>query len=144
MRDSRYVLTWVLGIVLIFPTLPTQAGNAVPVLIWGGETSISPPILVNPLQKTSQAEFEKIVTKKVGGSQRPVLVFVRDNLCVEDFTQHKEVRRLSIKLSHAQFNSIRITTSSNGSDYIADAAHRISSCLFIFDALHKLFRGSCT
>lgn len=91
MTNLRFVFAWILGVTFVYNALPVNAGDAVPVLIWDGETAGSPSISVNPLQKTSQLEFEKIVMKKVGGSQRPVLVFVRDNLCVEDFTQHKEV-----------------------------------------------------
>lgn len=69
------------------------SGDAVPVLLWG----VNPPEFdsrpgaVNPLSKTSQAEFNQILNSKMDNSQPPLLVFVKDSLCVEDLTQHKEV-----------------------------------------------------
>ncbi|XP_011298466.1 uncharacterized protein [Fopius arisanus] len=90
MRNPRYLITWVLIFFTSAPILSILGGDAVPVLIWGGDTSESGPSPVNPLGKTSQADFEKIVSKKVDGSQPPLLVFMRDNLCVEDFVQHRK------------------------------------------------------
>lgn len=68
-----------------------HAGDAVPVLLWGSSTELdSHPSRVNPLLKTSQEEFNQILNSKMDNLQPPVLVFVKDSLCVEDLTQHKE------------------------------------------------------
>lgn len=68
------------------------AGDAVPVLLWGGEPGgDSRMIAVNPLSKTSRREFEDILVARIGKSQPPFVVFVKDNLCVEDLKDHKSV-----------------------------------------------------
>ncbi|XP_012288603.1 uncharacterized protein LOC105704173 [Orussus abietinus] len=67
------------------------SGNTVPVLMWGGG---APDHFIgsrNPLQKTPQYEFETFMKKSVAKTQPPILVYVKDNLCVEDLTQHKKV-----------------------------------------------------
>ncbi|XP_046835886.1 V-type proton ATPase subunit S1 [Vespa crabro] len=67
------------------------SGDAVPVLLWGITPEFdSRPSAVNPLSKTSQAEFNQILNSKIDNSRPPLLVFVKDSLCVEDLTQHKE------------------------------------------------------
>ncbi|KAL2730847.1 V-type proton ATPase subunit S1 [Vespula squamosa] len=67
------------------------SGDAVPVLLWGSSPEFdSRPSAVNPLSKTSQAEFNQILNSKTDNLQPPLLVFVKDSLCVEDLTQHKE------------------------------------------------------
>ncbi|KAI4503007.1 hypothetical protein M0802_002051 [Mischocyttarus mexicanus] len=67
-----------------------SGGDAVPVLLWGSSPELnSRPTGVNPLLRTSQAEFTEILNSKTDNSQ-PVIVFVKDSLCVEDLTQHKE------------------------------------------------------
>lgn len=72
--------------------LPLHADNAVPVLLWGGSTdsdpTTSPP--VNPFLKTSREEFHSFLRKKLDDSP-PVILYVKDNLCVEDFMKHKQV-----------------------------------------------------
>lgn len=71
--------------------LPLHADNAVPVLLWGGSTdsdpTTSPP--VNPFLKTSREEFDSFLRKKLDDSP-PVILYVKDNLCVEDFMKHKQ------------------------------------------------------
>lgn len=72
--------------------LPLHADNAVPVLLWGGSSSTdsdprSPP--VNPFLKTSREEFDSFLRKKLDDSP-PVILYVKDNLCVEDFMKHKQ------------------------------------------------------
>ena len=71
--------------------LPLHADNAVPVLLWGGSTDsdprTSPP--VNPFLKTSREEFDSFLRKKLDDSP-PVILYVKDNLCVEDFMKHKQ------------------------------------------------------
>ncbi|XP_043682984.1 V-type proton ATPase subunit S1 [Vespula pensylvanica] len=67
------------------------SGDAVPVLLWGSSPEFDfRPSAVNPLSKTSQAEFNQILNSKTDNLQPPLLVFVKDSLCVEDLTQHKE------------------------------------------------------
>ncbi|XP_015179456.1 PREDICTED: uncharacterized protein LOC107067990 [Polistes dominula] len=69
----------------------TLSGDTVPVLLWGSSPELnSPPTAVNPLLRTSQSEFTQILNSKTDNSQPPVIVFVKDSLCVEDLTQHKE------------------------------------------------------
>ena len=71
--------------------LPLHADNAVPVLLWGGSTNsdptTSPP--VNPFLKTSREEFDSFLRKRLDDSP-PVILYVKDNLCVEDFMKHKQ------------------------------------------------------
>lgn len=88
MLEFRWIVTVALAISC--QLLATFAGDAVPVLLLGGDYSVSLPSAENPLFKTSEMEFEKILMKKMGGTQPPILVFVRDNLCIEDLTKHKE------------------------------------------------------
>ncbi|KAI4479545.1 hypothetical protein M0804_010942 [Polistes exclamans] len=67
------------------------SGDTVPVLLWGSSPELnSRPTAVNPLLRTSQSEFTQILNSKTDNSQPPVIVFVKDSLCVEDLTQHKE------------------------------------------------------
>lgn len=95
MKNSRLLITWVLGLVLFCEISTIQASTGVPVLIWGGDSrTTSNKILVNPFERTSQEDFTKIVTKFVGGSLNPLLVFVKDDLCVEDLANSKEVHVL--------------------------------------------------
>ncbi|XP_066581435.1 V-type proton ATPase subunit S1-like [Prorops nasuta] len=67
----------------------SYAGDAVPVLLWGG-SSVPGSNAANPLVKTSRVDFERILSTKLGKTQSPLLVFVKDSFCVEDITQHKE------------------------------------------------------
>ncbi|XP_063988750.1 V-type proton ATPase subunit S1 [Diachasmimorpha longicaudata] len=92
MRSPQFFITWVFVFSISAPILSTLGGDAVPVLIWGGDAPASDLSPVNPFRNTSQEDFEKIVTRKVGDAHAPapVLVFMRDNLCVEDFVQHKK------------------------------------------------------
>ncbi|XP_015585471.1 V-type proton ATPase subunit S1 [Cephus cinctus] len=87
MLGSRFIVA--LGLLISLQIVTTLAGDTVPVLLWGGEATSSPLSAANPLLKTSPVEFEGILAEKVGGSQPPVLLFVRDNLCVEDLSHHK-------------------------------------------------------
>lgn len=64
-----------------------HAINVVPVMLWCGDSSSS---LINPLQKTSRPEFEGILAEQLGKSQPPMIVFVKDNFCVEDVKYHKQ------------------------------------------------------
>ncbi|KAG8035428.1 hypothetical protein G9C98_006874 [Cotesia typhae] len=67
----------------------TSSITDVPVLIWGGgSTTKSITKSFNLFDKTSQKDFKDIVTKKVGDSQLPIIVFYRDSFCREDVTLH--------------------------------------------------------
>ncbi|XP_015112995.1 uncharacterized protein LOC107038412 [Diachasma alloeum] len=92
MRSPQFLITWAFVFSSSAPILSTLGGDAVPVLIWGGDSPASGLSPVNPFRNTSQEDFEKIVARKVGGAHAlaPVLVFMRDNLCVEDFVQHRK------------------------------------------------------
>ncbi|XP_043266875.1 uncharacterized protein [Venturia canescens] len=94
MKHSRLLLTSVFELALLFQISTIQASTDVPVLIWGGDTpATSNKILVNPFEKTSQGDFEKIVTKFVGGSLSPLLVFFKEDLCIEDLANSRESLR---------------------------------------------------
>ncbi|XP_008559996.1 V-type proton ATPase subunit S1 [Microplitis demolitor] len=88
MFSSRVFIFKFFGLGLIFSTV-TSSITDVPVLIWGGDSStksISKPF--NLFDKTSQKDFKDIVTKKVGDSQLPVIVFYKESFCREDVTLH--------------------------------------------------------
>ena len=82
---------WTLGLVFVCHVLVINAADSVPVLLWGGDGETSSPEPVNPLHKNSRVDFEKILNRKLGKSQPPLLVFVRDSFCNEDLTQNAEV-----------------------------------------------------
>ena len=82
---------WTLALVISLNILAINAGDSVPVLLWGGDGKKLSPETVNPLQKISRGDFENILKLKIGKSLPPMLVFVRDSFCVEDFMQNKEV-----------------------------------------------------
>lgn len=83
-------LCWVLFCGLLSPFFVKAGSNdVVPVLLWAGSSSSN---LVNPLQKTSRVEFETILSKNVGKDLPPIVVFVKENFCVEDITHNKKVK----------------------------------------------------
>lgn len=92
MRRSRYLFTFFLAFVIAIASRigGSLAGDAVPALLWGDSVSTNTETTaVNPFQKTSSKEFSETL-HCILKSQPPVLVLLKDNLCVEDFTQHKE------------------------------------------------------
>ncbi|KAK2575303.1 hypothetical protein KPH14_008152 [Odynerus spinipes] len=98
MTIARHILIYIFVILTSCNIFTIYAGDAVPVLIWGGSVeSDSRLTVVNPLLKTTKAEFTQILNSKVDDSQPPILVFMKDSLCVEDLTQHKEDLRQATK-----------------------------------------------
>ena len=76
-----------------FFTFPSvYAGNSVPVMLWLGESSNSH---TNPLQKTAKIDFEEILHKRLGRKTPPLILFVKDSLCIEDIKEHKNLQHLN-------------------------------------------------
>nr|XP_031842941.1 uncharacterized protein LOC116431521 [Nomia melanderi] len=86
---SGFIFTFVLAVVSQIS--PLYANNAVPVLIWGGAGSDSDSgrHSINPFLKTIRKEFESFLHEKLEGLP-PVLLYVKQNLCVEDLKKHKQ------------------------------------------------------
>ncbi|OAD53277.1 V-type proton ATPase subunit S1 [Eufriesea mexicana] len=83
-------LCFVLIITVVFEILPSHADNAVPVLLWGGSVNSDlATSAVNPFLKTTSEEFDLFLRKKLENSP-PVLLYVKDNLCIEDLVKHKQ------------------------------------------------------
>lgn len=96
-------LSFVLIITVVFEILPSHADNAVPVLLWGGSVNSDlATSAVNPFLKTTSEEFDLFLRKKLENSP-PVLLYVKDNLCIEDLVKHKQV--IIIYLNNIEFNS---------------------------------------
>lgn len=64
-------------------------------MLWSGSSAKNP--LVNPLHKTSKAEFQQVLSDRLPAGQPPMIIFVKDNFCVEDIKHHKE----SLQLPHS-------------------------------------------
>lgn len=91
MTIARHIFILSFTIIFSCNIFTIYAGDAVPVLLWGSSFEFdSHPSGVNPFLKTSQEEFNQILNSKIDNSQPPILVFVKDSLCIEDITQHKE------------------------------------------------------
>lgn len=85
------VFNIVLTIIVAFQIALSIADDAVPVLLWGGSSdSELTASAVNPFSKTSREEFDGFLRRKLGNLP-PVLLCVKDNLCVEDLMKHKQV-----------------------------------------------------
>ncbi|KOC63704.1 V-type proton ATPase subunit S1 [Habropoda laboriosa] len=90
MTRFRSIFYLFLVLTIAFEILPSHADNAVPVLLWGGSVNSDLAIsAVNPFLKTTSEEFDLFLRKKLENSP-PVLLYVKDNLCIEDLVQHKE------------------------------------------------------
>ncbi|XP_003708609.1 uncharacterized protein LOC100880959 [Megachile rotundata] len=90
MTRFRCVFTHILILLLTYQISPLYADNAVPVLLWGGSVNSDlATSAVNPFLKTTSKEFESFLHKKLDNLP-PVLLYVKDNLCVEDLVKHKE------------------------------------------------------
>lgn len=102
MIQFRSVFSFILTLTVVFQILPLHAENAVPVLLWGGSTnSDSETSAVNPFLKTTRKEFDSFLRKKLETSP-PVLLYVKDNLCVEDLVKHKQVS-MPLKSFYSRF-----------------------------------------
>jgi hypothetical protein len=89
LKNEKY---WSFIVWILFTQLAIiEAGN-VPVMLWCSTSSNS---LINPLYKTSKPDFEGVLIKRLGKSQPPIIVFVKDNFCVEDIKFHKQVINLN-------------------------------------------------
>ena len=75
-------------LILSVQTFFVNAGNFAPVLLWTSE-SLN---LANPFERTTKVEFENILNKNLGKERPPVLVFVKNNFCIEDITLNKKVQ----------------------------------------------------
>lgn len=85
---SIFCSVFILSIAFII--IPSHADNAVPVLLWGGSVNSDlATSAVNPFLKTSSKEFDLFLRKKLKNSP-PVLLYVKDNLCIEDLVKHKQ------------------------------------------------------
>ncbi|XP_054001568.1 V-type proton ATPase subunit S1-like [Hylaeus anthracinus] len=90
MTQFRSVFSFVLTLIVVSQISSLHAENAVPVLLWGGLADTdSETSAVNPFLKTSSKEFDLFLRKKLETSP-PVLLYVKDNLCVEDLVKHKQ------------------------------------------------------
>ncbi|XP_014212193.1 uncharacterized protein LOC106642068 [Copidosoma floridanum] len=65
------------------------ATNNVPVMLWCSNCQISMTNFVNPLNKISRDEFEGIL-KILSRARLPILVFLKDNFCVDDVKRHQQ------------------------------------------------------
>ncbi|XP_033362038.1 V-type proton ATPase subunit S1-like [Bombus vosnesenskii] len=72
-----------------FQILPSRADNAVPVLLWGESVNSDLTNAVNPFLKTTSEEFGLYLRKKLENSP-PVLLYIKDNLCIEDLVKYKQ------------------------------------------------------
>lgn len=91
MTGFRCVFNYVLILLVTYQILPLHADNAVPVLLWGGSVNSDlATTAVNPFLKTTSKEFDSFLRKKLANLP-PVLLYVKDNLCVEDLVKHKQV-----------------------------------------------------
>ncbi|CAK9807769.1 V-type proton ATPase subunit S1 [Anthophora quadrimaculata] len=80
----------ILVLTVAFEISSIHADNAVPVLLWGGSVNSDLTIsAVNPFLKTTSEEFDLFLRKKLENSP-PVLLYVKDNLCIEDLVRHKQ------------------------------------------------------
>lgn len=77
-----------LGLIAIVQLIVVRASNVVPVLLWSADANDG---LINPLHKTSRSEFEKVLAQRVGKTQPPIMVFVKENFCAEEIKHHKQV-----------------------------------------------------
>lgn len=79
-------------LIVTFQILSSHADNAVPVLLWGGSVNsdLAQTGAVNPFLKTTSEEFDLFLHKKLENSP-PVLLYIKDNLCIEDLVKHKQV-----------------------------------------------------
>ncbi|XP_076631287.1 uncharacterized protein LOC143346748 [Colletes latitarsis] len=90
MIKFRSTFSFVFTLIVVSEISPLHAENAVPVLLWGGSANSDSGInAVNPFLKTTRNEFDSFLRKKLETSP-PVLLYVKDNLCVEDLVKHKE------------------------------------------------------
>ncbi|KAG6795024.1 hypothetical protein HZU73_09474 [Apis mellifera caucasica] len=78
-------------LIVTFQILSSHADNAVPVLLWGGSVNsdLAQTGAVNPFLKTTSEEFDLFLHKKLENSP-PVLLYIKDNLCIEDLVKHKQ------------------------------------------------------
>lgn len=74
---------------IVFQISPSHADNAVPVLLWGGSINSDLTSAVNPFSKSTSEEFDLFLRKTLENSP-PVLLYIRDNLCIEDLVKHKQ------------------------------------------------------
>ncbi|XP_034193902.1 uncharacterized protein LOC117610509 [Osmia lignaria lignaria] len=90
MTGFRCVFNYVLILLVTYQISPLYADNAVPVLLWGGSVNSDlPTTAVNPFLKTTSKEFDSFLRKTLENLP-PVLLYVKDNLCVEDLVKHKQ------------------------------------------------------
>ena len=75
---------------IVFQISPSHADNAVPVLLWGGSINSDLTSAVNPFLKSTSEEFDLFLRKTLENSP-PVLLYIKDNLCIEDLVKHKQV-----------------------------------------------------
>ncbi|KAK9294559.1 hypothetical protein QLX08_010866 [Tetragonisca angustula] len=73
----------------VFQISPSHADNAVPVLLWGGSINSDLTSAVNPFLKSTSEEFDLFLRKTLENSP-PVLLYIKDNLCIEDLVKHKQ------------------------------------------------------
>lgn len=87
MSGSRLICAF--GLVAIFCEISVivSAHDVATVIFGGPETSAER--FIDAFQKTSESEFTDLVLDKVGGSRCPIVVFSKDNLCVEDLSKQK-------------------------------------------------------
>lgn len=91
MTRLRRLFCFALLLIVSCQILHSHADNAVPVLLWGGSVNSDlATSAVNPFLKTTSEEFDDFLRKKLENSP-PVLLYVKDNLCVEDLVKHKQV-----------------------------------------------------
>ncbi|CAD1475129.1 unnamed protein product [Heterotrigona itama] len=74
---------------IVFQISPSHADNAVPVLLWGGSINSDLTSAVNPFLKSTSEEFDIFLRKTLENSP-PVLLYIKDNFCIEDLVKHKQ------------------------------------------------------
>lgn len=85
------LLSLLINLIFVMFISMSHASDLAPALIWGGTYPEIKIVDVNPLGRTTESEFQKIVKQRIGSALPPIVVFIKDNLCIEDLTQNSKV-----------------------------------------------------